>query len=1122
MTKKQSNKVNNDFNPTRSRSSLSIQRVLLCSAVFCGSTMMGSFVAAQSGAAEKGLPKSAPAIAELAAKRVDDRVEKRVYKGAELVAVATPSSFDGDIRDLPAMNQWAPGDAVKVANPRRIGDVAGLLPPVNRVKKTQQALVNRQKSSRTSVTDLQVGVKVTGFEFNGVNPPDPTGEVGEKYYIHSINASGGSAVTIFDKTNGNKVGDAFTMSSLASAGDCQNGLGDPIIVYDEYAKRWLLTEFSQEGPNKLCVYVSKTSDPVTGGWYAYEFAAPTFPDYPKYSVWGGNYYVSANESGGAVYALDRAKMLAGEPASMVRKTVPSLAGFGFQSISPVDADGLNPPADGTPGLFIRHRDDELHNSGSNNGEKDFLELWTFTPDFANADNSKLEGPFNIEISELDSNFTCPDGFGCLTQKPEEGQTLSTLDPLKEVVNYKPQYRNFNSHQSITGSFVTKLEGNNAGLRWFELRKTDADWTLHQEGIVPSSDNNSRYMSGAAMDGDGNMALAYMITGAEQFPSIRVTGRRMGDALGTISSDEITLVEADGSIATERDGDYSHMSVDPIDNCTFWYTAEHGGAGAKWKTGIASFKFPGCTGVGSTDPGFSMSATNRSQEICREGAMQPIAVTVTGYNNFDKNVTLSYADLAQGLSGQFSVNPVSAGASSNATVTVASGTAAGDYTFSINGAGEGVDSRSVSASVKVVDAEQTATLSSPANGAEKVDDTPELEWTSSGYVRTYTIEIATDEGFSNIIATGSVSSGTKYRPSSALPQSTKVFWRVKASNACGDTLSNVFSFTTGSDKDKAEALTVNVAKSIQGAEGESADYYIDVPAGVEKLTVETSGGEGDVDLYMGFGRIPKTADDLVCRSESDGMAESCEITDVKEGTYFIVASAYAAYSGSELIAKYEIPNSLPNAVNDEFTIKQGTSGHQFDVIANDTDADEGDTLTLDSVSYSGTGSAAVTDGKIVYTPASDFSGTETFTYVVKDNKGGTGQGTVTVVVTPNVAPQAVNDSVTVKQDSTNNQIDVLANDTDADQGDTLTLDSINYSGSGTATISGGKVSYTPAKDFHGTETFTYTVKDAAGASAQGTVTITVEKKPSSGSGSTGLFALLMLPLVIFRRRFNAEK
>ncbi|WP_196140741.1 Ig-like domain-containing protein [Aliikangiella sp. G2MR2-5] len=947
-------------------------------------------------AAERGLNKIAQPVMSKG-QVIRDNVESKKYRGATLVDHVSPTGFTGDIRELPKAREWQPGDAVKVANPRKISDLPDRLPAVNSVVKTQSNLIEKQrKSAAKAVADLEVGVNVTGFDFNGVNPPDPTGEVGENYYIHSINSYGGSTVQIFNKATGEKVGNPFDMDSLATTGDCQDGLGDPVIVYDEYAKRWLLSEFSQDGPNKLCVYISRTSDPVSGGWYAYEFAAPSFPDYPKYSVWGGNYYVSANEGGGAVYALEREKMLAGESAAMVRKAVPALAGFGFQSISPIDADGANPPADGTPGLFIRHRDDELHNAGSNDGERDFLELWTFTPDFQNPDNSVLEGPQNIEVTEFDSNFNCPDGFGCLEQKPEAGQSLSTLDPLKEVVNYKPQYRNFNSHESITGSFVTKLADNNAGLRWFELRKTADEWTLHQEGIMPSSDNNSRYMSGAALDGDGNMALAYMTTGPDQFPSIRLTGRRVGDAEGTVSADEITIVEADGSIATERDGDYSQMSVDPVDNCTFWYTAEHGGAGAQWKTNVANFKFPGCTGNGSTDPGFSMSASNRSQAVCRSGELLAMPVSITGYNDFGGNVTLSYAELSEGISGDFSVNPVAEGNSSNALVTVSEGVVAGEYTFKIQGASEGVDSRELSATVRVVDSEHTSTLSSPANGAETVDYTTTLSWEDSGYVAEHTIEIATDAEFANIIATGTVASGTNYRPSEGLPQSTTLYWRVTAANACGETLSETFSFTTASDKDNAIELVPNEARAIEGSEGEYGDYYVEVPAGVEILKIKTSGGQGDVDIYVGFNKIPMTQSDVICFSEESGTLETCEIESPEPGSYFITTAAYTDFSGAELVAEFAKPNQPPVAVNDSFTVEEGSIRNPLDVMINDTDVDN-DTLTLTAVDYSGGGAASIIDGKISYSPNAGFVGTEEFEYTISDSVSGTARGKVTVEV-----------------------------------------------------------------------------------------------------------------------------
>ncbi|NQZ12610.1 MAG: hypothetical protein HRT35_36120, partial [Algicola sp.] len=360
---------------------------------------------------------------------IDDTVKKTISKGDKGVAIANPSVFEGDLRKIKPPQKWLPGDAVKVANPRHIRDIQTIKPAVNKVAGGMDPLLEKQskvKTSKSTNRSAVVDVNVDGLGFNGVNPPDTTGDVGLKYYIQSINSGGGSVFNIYDKTDGAVVAGPISMASLAT-GDCANTMGDPIVLFDEQAKRWLLTEFSTQGVNKLCVLVSKTEDPIAGGWYSYEFQAPSFPDYPKYSQMGGVYYASANENQSAVYAFEREKMLAGEPAAMIRQEVPTLAGFGFNAITPIDVDGDKAAPAGTPGMFIRHRDDELHNACSNNAEKDYLEIWTLTPDFANSDNSKLEGPFNIEVTEFDSTFRCDGpGFGCLEQKGSD----HPLDPLR--------------------------------------------------------------------------------------------------------------------------------------------------------------------------------------------------------------------------------------------------------------------------------------------------------------------------------------------------------------------------------------------------------------------------------------------------------------------------------------------------------------------------------------------------------------------------------------------------------------------------------------------------------------------------------------------------------------------
>ena len=361
-------------------------------------------------------------------------------------------------------------------------------------------------------------------------------------------------------------------------------------------------------------------------------------------MWGNAYYIGANEGGGAAYVLDRTKLLAGQATTMIRKTIPQLSGFQFQISMPVDVEGTTGPSTNA-GLFIRHRDDELHNSGSNNSSKDYLELWTMTPDFNNASNTKMEGPINIEISEIDSNFNCSGGgFGCLTQK----DSSTTLDPLKEAIMNKPIYRNFGSHESILVNLPTKVGNNLSAIRWVELRKSgSAAWSVYQEGTHTLNDGNSRYMGASTMDKDGNIALAYMTTGSNLYPSLRMTGRHASDTKGQMTQTEKSLFEGTGAIPSDRNGDYHHMSIDPVDECTFWFTGQYGMSGGKWGTRISSFKFDNC---GGGQEGFTLTGTNLSQQVCKVEDIQPIAVSVTGNNGYNKNVTFSHVNLPSGLTG----------------------------------------------------------------------------------------------------------------------------------------------------------------------------------------------------------------------------------------------------------------------------------------------------------------------------------------------------------------------------------------------------------------------------------------------------------------------------------------
>ena len=448
-------------------------------------------------------------------------------------------------------------------------------------------------SSLVSLDERSFATPILNFDgqsFNGVVPPDTVGDVGIDYYIQMVNSLGGSDFTIYNKSDGSVALGPITLDTLAPPGTPgADGRGDPIVLYDHLADRWLLSEFSgvEDG---LSVFISQTGDPTDNLWNHYFFETPEFPDYPKYGVWEDAYYVSSNESSPAVYALDRTNMLQNLPAATPQRfTAPDLAGFDFQALTPADLDGPAAPA-GSPGYFMRHRDDEAHNLNPDPNQ-DFLEVWAYDADFSIPGNSSFSQVANISISEFDSDLN---GLLSFETFPQPGTDVK-LDSLREVIMHRLQYRNFGTHETLVGNFVTDVDGTDrGGVRWFELRKDpnipNDPWTLFQEGTV-AFDEDNRWMGAIAMDGSGNIALGYNVSSETTFPSIRYTGRLATDPLGTMPQGENTLIEGTGSQSViNRWGDYSAMSVDPVDDSTFWFTGEYVLTSGEWATRIGSFSF----------------------------------------------------------------------------------------------------------------------------------------------------------------------------------------------------------------------------------------------------------------------------------------------------------------------------------------------------------------------------------------------------------------------------------------------------------------------------------------------------------------------------------------------------
>lgn len=408
------------------------------------------------------------------------------------------------------------------------------------------------------------------------SPPDTTGDAGPNHYVQLVNATG---LAIYNKAGIILAGYPKQLNALWSTtpGNCDSGnRGDPNVLYDELADRWLLSQFFESG-NGVCIAVSQTGDP-TGSYFLYEFTTPDFPDYFKFGVWPNAYYMSANENSYTAYAFNRANMLAGSPATFIR--------FSGETnlLLPADLDGPTGPAANAPGLFYTFKDNTFH------GGTDRLELFALSPDFATPGNSTFTKILSPPVTPF-VYTVC--GFFVMNCIPQLG-TAQKVDPVSEWPMHRFAYRNFGTHQSLVGTFTVEGARVDTGaIRWFELRNQGAGWTLYQQGTIDSNNGVSRTMGSIAQDKDGNIGIGYSVFSSAMNPALRYTVRAPGDALGVMQA-ERTLIAGTGSqTGSNRWGDYSGMAVDPSDDKTFWFTGEYYAATSLngWTTRIGTFKMP---------------------------------------------------------------------------------------------------------------------------------------------------------------------------------------------------------------------------------------------------------------------------------------------------------------------------------------------------------------------------------------------------------------------------------------------------------------------------------------------------------------------------------------------------
>jgi len=434
---------------------------------------------------------------------------------------------------------------------------------------------------------------------NGVLPPDTQGDVGVTYYVQWVNLS----FDIYDKATGvSAIGGPVNGNSLWTGfgGSCEsNNSGDPITLYDHLAGRWFMSQFT--GDNHQCIAVSQTGDP-TGAWYLYDYLADAdlgyFPDYPKFGVWPDGYYYTASMFGDGSNmngVFERDAMLNGLPAQFIWFHIPDSNAFPSWRALPADLDGVNMPPAGAPNPFVQLVDDAWGYDPPY--DQDGIIVTPFHVDWATPGNSTFGPPAMIDMTAAGYPFdssVCGAFRGQCVPQPGGPD----LESLHQQLMYRLQYRLFDGYETLVASHTVDADGSeHAGVRWYELRDTGGGWGVNQAGTY-APDSDHRWMADAAMDASGNIAVGYSVSSSTTFPSIRWTGRLADDPPDTLPQGEDTVIAGAGSQthSAARWGDYSTMSVDPIDDCTFWYTQEYmpTTSSAGWQTRIASFKFPSCS------------------------------------------------------------------------------------------------------------------------------------------------------------------------------------------------------------------------------------------------------------------------------------------------------------------------------------------------------------------------------------------------------------------------------------------------------------------------------------------------------------------------------------------------
>jgi len=697
-----------------------------------------------------------------------------------------------------------------------------------------------------------------GISFDGIGqadapggglPPDTNGDVGIDHYVQYINTDWG----VYSKTTGQLVGSIQEGNTFWAGfgGSCEtDNAGDPIVLFDKLAQVWVFSQFISSNNGSQCFAVSDRADitdpNVTFNRYEFSFNGD-FNDYPHIGIWtdengdsSGYYFVTHDFDfsgaspvfvGASFSVVERDAMIAGNPAEFVRFQNVTGGGSNAYGALPAHLEGDVLPAGNTCAPFVHTRAD-----------LDAYLFWNLCVDWDNTQNSTIS-----DATIISSAHPYSAGVNNIPQ-PSPAPAGSELDSFSGRTMYRASARAYPSSSGLpidlVINHVADTGGGVAGVKWvnFSLSYDGASFNgevtpadsfqakIRDEGTF-SPDDDYRWMGAISIDRSRNLGLAYSVSSENTFPSVRYTGRTTNDPIGTLRDEAVcvdgtgvqTFVDSTGRAG--RWGDYSSMSVDPVDQCTFWATVEYiASTGvANWDNRICSFKFPECG-----DPIYFMETQDSQDiEVCLLDGDPSVDLSLYALDGFNSQVSLSTAGMPGSSSVNFSPSNVNTYPAS-VTATFVDLDQAGSSQFVaeiLATGGSPTVNRSLSFNVTASSGiPVSANLSSPANSSVGTSVRPVLSWLAAVDALNYTVEIATDAAFTNIVETGTVST-TSYAVVNPLAVQSQYYWRVVSENNCGNSVaSQVFNFTTGTPGECAAPLLPQVYFS-DDIEGDVGDWSI---------------------------------------------------------------------------------------------------------------------------------------------------------------------------------------------------------------------------------------------------------------------------------------------------------